>query len=401
MVATIKPTLGFRLIASPTVAVLLVCLVAFLYQPAVELYTFRQVDRTNSLTQWSNHSRLNSQHCKVHYEADACEDISVHWASSTAFIACGEPSERALWYPPSLAYNASGRSEASFREKLFKYEIKTQKTTRLRIEGLEGDFVNHGIDVYEFPEDPTKIHIFAVNHRRKGDSILIMSHSLGTDSAQVVRFLPLRHDSVDQRSEFFITNDHYFTPGLLRTFEDRFGPWLWATDVQYCDASGQLSACRRVSPRGPGFNGIAISPDKLRLFVGDSKVAKMTVFDISESRKLSPVVSIDLGAAADNIRILPTTGDPIVSIFADIEDLPQYLSNVRGLGKDLLVPSAALLLREARNYQPELVYWDDGSALSYMTVAIVDPYNHIFIGGSVLQYGGFAVCDLPKDFLIS
>jgi arylesterase/paraoxonase len=88
-------------------------------------------------------------------------------------------------------------------------------------------------------------------------------------------------------------------------------------------------------------------------------------------------------------------------VFANIENLPEYLSNVRGLGKGLLVPSAALLLREKESYKPELIYWDDGSALSYMTVGTVDPYNHVFIGGSVLQYGGFAVCDLPKDFLTS
>src|SRR6202012_6007849 len=99
---------------------------------------------TSRLTQWSNHSRLNSEHCKVHYEADACEDIQIHWASSTAFVACGDPAERAFWYPPSLAYNATGRM--SFVENLFKYEIKTKKSTKLRIEGLEGDFVNHGIE---------------------------------------------------------------------------------------------------------------------------------------------------------------------------------------------------------------------------------------------------------------
>lgn len=99
------------------------------------------------------------------------------------------------------------------------------------------------------------------------------------------------------------------------------------------------------------------------------------------------------------ISFLQTPSNNSVSVFPTLEDLPLYLSNVQGLGKELLVPSAALLLREDRAYEPELVYWDDGSALSYMTVAVVDPYNHVFIGGSVLQFGGFAVCDLPKDAL--
>lgn len=144
-------------VLSRTVAVVLAVLAAVMYRPVVDLYTLRHTDRTEALTQWSNHSRLNSLNCKVHYETNACEDLSIHWPSSTAFIACGDPLERALWYPPSLAYNASGRSEESFREKLFKYDIKSKKTTRLRIDGLQGDFVNHGIDVYEFPNDPTKV----------------------------------------------------------------------------------------------------------------------------------------------------------------------------------------------------------------------------------------------------
>jgi len=199
--------------------------------------------------------------------------------------------------------------------------------------------------------------------------------------------------------DFFITNDHFFAAGFLRNIEDKYGPWPWATDVQYCDANGVENTCFLVSKRHPGFNGIAISEDKQRLFVGDCKVGVLNVFNIGESKQLSPVKSIELGAAADNIRILPTTGDPIVSVFASLENLPEYLANVRTLGRDYLVPSAALILKQENDYEPELVYWDNGSVMSYMTVATVDPYNHVFIGGSVLQYGGFAVCDLPKDFL--
>lgn len=37
--------------------------------------------------------------------------------------------------------------------------------------------------------------------------------------------------------KFYLTNDHYFVNGPLRYLEERLGPWNWATDVQYCDAS--------------------------------------------------------------------------------------------------------------------------------------------------------------------
>lgn len=64
------------------------------------------------------------------------------------------------------------------------------------------------------------------------------------------------------------------------------------------------------------------------------------------------------------------------------------------MGKEVLVPSAALRLRKDNSYTPELMYRGDGSGVSYMTVAAVDPYNQVLIAGLVLQYGGFAVCKL-------
>lgn len=142
---------------SKTLLVIFLGLTILAFRPLADLYELKQTDRVPSLTRWSNHSLLNSEFCEVHHEADACEDVRIHWASSTAFIACGDPAERVFWYPPSLAYNVSGRSEASFQENLIKYEIKTNTSTKLRIEGLQGDFVSHGIDIYEFPDDPKKV----------------------------------------------------------------------------------------------------------------------------------------------------------------------------------------------------------------------------------------------------
>lgn len=70
---------------------------------------------------------------------------------------------------------------------------------------------------------------------------------------------------------------------------------------------------------------------------------------------------------------------------------------MRALGKDFLVPAAALRLRRDNDYAPELVYFDDGSKVSFMTAAAVDPDSGIFIGASVLQFGGFAVCNVPVE----
>lgn len=89
----------------------------------------------------------------------------------------------------------------------------------------------------------------------------------------------------------------------------------------------------------------------------------------------------------------------LLAVFPTLEDLPTYLANVDKLGKTLLVPAAALRLSKDKGYAPELIYWDNGSAVSDMTAMALDPYNGIVIGAAVLQYGGFAVCKLSKQTL--
>lgn len=88
-------------------------------------------------------------------------------------------------------------------------------------------------------------------------------------------------------------------------------------------------------------------------------------------------------------------------VFPTLEDLPAYLANVRSLGKDFLVPAAALRLRKDKGYAPELIYHDDGShGVSFMTAVSADPGTNVLIVASVLQLGGFAVCGLEKGILV-
>lgn len=109
------------------------------------------------LVKWENSKALNNADCRVVEEMNACEDVKIHYPSNTAFLACGDPWERRSWYPCAGMRDAASRSKASFREFLFKYDILTGKSTQLQLRGLEGDFINHGIDVFSSPESPTTV----------------------------------------------------------------------------------------------------------------------------------------------------------------------------------------------------------------------------------------------------
>ncbi|KAK5050504.1 hypothetical protein LTR84_003785 [Exophiala bonariae] len=351
------------------------------------------------LVKWENSEPLNNGNCQVIKEMNACEDVKIHYASNTAFLACGDPLERRNWYPCAGMRDSTKRSEASFRETLFKYDLISGKPTELQLHGLEGDFITHGIDIFSTPGDPSKVHIFAVNHAREGDSILIFSHELGSDVVELES--KVRHPNIKTANgvvatgsrEFYVTNDHYFALGPLRVAEEAYGPFTWSTHVQFCDASAEHVTCKQVTGTFPGANGIALW--KNRLFVGDARNGTVTIFDIHHDKSLTQLSQMDLGAAADNINIDPISGDPIVAIFPTLEDLPTYLDNVLSLGKDFLVPAASLRLNHAKDYAPELIYFDDGSVMSFMTTAAVDPYNNLFLASGVIQYGGLAVCQVP------
>lgn len=137
---------------------LVVLLSATLFQSSIlwNLVGRADIDKTR-LVKWSGSNPLNNGKCKVIQDANACEDVKIHYASNTAFLACGDPIERTHWYPCAGVRHPERRSEASFQEQLFKYDIKSGKTTELVLKGFDGDFITHGIDVYSFPDDPLKV----------------------------------------------------------------------------------------------------------------------------------------------------------------------------------------------------------------------------------------------------
>lgn len=141
---------------------------------------------TTRLGRWADSSTLNNGACVVDRTANGCEDVKIHHASSTAFLACGDPLERTRWYP---AANIRTDARSSFRENLFKYDITKAKTTELKIHGLDGDLINHGLDIYSFPEDPSKVSMhYSFSHLPVSDLITFrFTYSLSTTPEPAIR----------------------------------------------------------------------------------------------------------------------------------------------------------------------------------------------------------------------
>lgn len=354
----------------------------------------------NPLEKYSNQTGINNDNCFVNAMVNACEDVKIHFKSGTAFLACGDSAQRQFYYPPSCAFDEGGRSD--FREKFFKFDIDSNATTELHIKDYTGDIITHGIDVIS--DGPDTVRLLAVNHGRTGDSILVLSHKLGTNQLTLVR--EIKHKNIKtangvsqyNSTAFFITNDHYFAKGIRRRLEDRFGPWSWASDVQFCTFDDRDTFCSRVIGSFPGANGVYYYEKYNELWISDSKDAVAYGYNVSDDNKgnleFRQIKKVILGAAPDNINPDPSTGDLLYAIFPTKEHVNDYVANSLKLGKDYLVPSASIRLKRSENFVPHLVYWDNGNVLSYMTAMAIDPYRKVLIGGGVLQYGGSAVCYL-------
>lgn len=375
----------------------------------LEATTGHVVIDESRLTKWANLPDVANGQCTLDFVANACEDVNVHSASSTAFLACGDPAGRVQWFPSSGYQPTTNR--AKFQEQYFKVDLETGKRTELVLKGLpEGhDIVTHGLDIFPVEGDDSKILVFAINHARERDSIFIFEHTLGTDALVLQK--SVEHPAIKCANSvaaigprnFYITNDHYYPRGILRKLEDKFGPWSWATSVQHCsvDETTDKVTCKEVTHTMPCANGLAVAGD--RVFVGDSKNGSVSVYEMIDKQpnNLRRIADIDVGAIADNIKILAGTQDPLVTVFPDGEELPLFLKDVSALGKTVFAPTAVLRLRADNNYTPELILRDDGKQLTDMTAADIDPKTRTLVGASFLKYGGFAVCKLPLNVDLS
>jgi len=118
-----------------------------------------------------------------------------------------------------------------------------------------------------------------------------------------------------------------------------------------------------------------------------------------------------LGAAADNLSLIPGSEDIAVCgkysyptslfsktsaeygciVFPNVPKLFACLHNP--LNTSLRADAAVLRLVKKNDYEPEVLYYDDGSLITVLTGAAVDPASHRLIAGGVVEKH-FIVCDI-------
>jgi hypothetical protein len=80
-------------------------------------------------------------------------------------------------------------------------------------------------------------------------------------------------------------------------------------------------------------------------------------------------------------------------VFPDPIKLGARLLGDNVLNSSITGPAAVLRLKKEDNYEPEVIYWDDGSLITILTGAAIDPVRKKMIAGGVVERH-FIVCDL-------
>ncbi|KAK2616740.1 hypothetical protein QQS21_000352 [Conoideocrella luteorostrata] len=235
--------------SSSAAIILAAVLAVFIYTAELSRAPFvLGVGRQKASTPVSNPNDFHTIADTVH-----CEDIHYHEPSNLLFTACeGTESTRYGWFPglghlddPTVALKAQGVLEV--------IDPRTMKAKRLEFTNFNGPFVTHGIDVIDDPEKPIgeAVYIFAVNHvpsaaystdkttkEPKARSIIeVFHHVVGSHTVDHIRSVwdPLITTPNDivavSPTSFFVTNDHYYREGFLRTIETVFFGAKWTNII--------------------------------------------------------------------------------------------------------------------------------------------------------------------------
>jgi hypothetical protein len=128
-------------------------------------------------------------------------------------------------------------------------------------------------------------------------------------------------------------------------------------------------SCHKVLGTFPASNGIAISKEAGEVYVADVKTGDARIFQIIDNDdtnnqlvKLERTASVALGGQADNVNVVASTGDLVLSgallglyiihlrhgltelfpVFPSPEKLSVVMPQVRNLGKTLRIPACAI-----------------------------------------------------------
>jgi arylesterase/paraoxonase len=299
------------------------------------------------------------------------EDITIHPRTGVAYIS---------------AYNrrATARGEPG-RGALYAYDLGSQRPRLVNLTpDADPDFRPHGISLH--PDARSGEVLYVINHAGGKHTIEVFDLVGGSLRKRTTLSDPLLVSPNDLvavgHDQLYITNDHGYASGLMRTLED-FGR-LPFSNVIYFDGSRFSEAVSRITYA----NGINTSHDGRTVYVASVTGRAVRVYDREpESGLLTSREKIRAASGVDNIEV-----DAQGNLWIGAH--PQLL-RVMAHTADPAERSPSQVLRVSRGpegYSVEEVYLDLGDQISGSSVAAVRG-DRLLIGA--IHDPRFLDCRLP------
>ena len=260
-------------------------------------------------------------------------------------------------------------AKAAIQGAIYLYDLDTKSFTK--ISPLLTDFKPHGISLYT--DKKGVMRLFVVDHANEKHQIQIFEFKEQT----LTLVKTISHESIDSPNDihavgpeqFYVTNDHGFTDGLMRVLEDYL--MLPFSNVVYFDGVN----AKEVASGMPYANGINSNQAGDEIYVTSVTSLKLHMYhrDV-RSNELSLYKSINTGTGIDNIEV-DENGDLWLGAH------PQLLK-FAAHAKDKDKRSASEVLKVTisdGSYDVKTVYRNTGQPLSGSSVAAVK-VNRLLIG---------------------
>jgi len=252
-----------------------------------------------------------------------CEDLHYYEPAKVLFTACQDsPAGRFIWFPPLATFDTPLFTQGSIHV----IDPKTFKSKRLAFENFKDPFFSHGIDVLTDPEDTGAVYIFAISHPPNPDypesshehaasRVEIFRHVLGSETIKHLR--TVRSELINTPNDiyaesptsFFVTDDHYYRDGILRSIEDIFPSAKWSStrhvqvlDLHSSNATGGITVTTALSDlHSQNGLGHGQTPDDILLIGASTGVLYRTKKTGTASNPtLTPIETIQLDSSLDN-----------------------------------------------------------------------------------------------------
>ncbi len=235
-------------------------------------------------------------------------------------------------------------------------------------------FAPHGISMFKV--DNT-YKVMAVNHTAKGHSLEVfnLNDKILTFQKTIENPLIISPNDVVliNENQFYFTNDHKYTKGLGRLFEDYIG--LSLSNIIYFDGENFKEVASGIAYA----NGINFDVKRNLIFVASPRKFLVKVYKKAKDGSLTFIEDIPCGTGVDNIE-LDTEGNLWIGAHPNLLRFASYAK-----GKKETSPSEIIKInyRGKNNYTIKQLFLDDGKLMSASTVAA--PFKNLIITGNVMD----------------